>query len=122
MSFGFAALFLATVGLYGVMSFSVSRRTQEIGVRMAMGAGAGDVLKMVLRQGLWQVVIGVLLGLGLGVGLGTAMQLLLFQVRPYDPVIFTIIAVVLGGTGLVACLVPARRAAAVDPMVALRYQ
>lgn len=122
MSFGFAALFLATVGLYGVMSFSVSRRTQEIGVRMAMGAGAGDVLKMVLRQGLWQVVIGVLLGLGLGVGLGTAMQLLLFQVRPYDPVIFTIIAAVLGGTGLVACLVPARRAAAVDPMVALRYQ
>jgi predicted permease len=119
---GFASLFLATVGLYGVMAFSVRRRTQEIGVRMAVGAGSGDVLSMILKQGLWQIGAGILLGVGLGYTLGSAMALLLFGVRPYDPWVFTAITLVLGGTGLLACLVPARRAAAVDPMVALRHQ
>jgi ABC-type antimicrobial peptide transport system permease subunit len=122
MAFGVAALFLATVGLYGVMAFSVSRRTQEIGVRMAMGAGARDVLLMVLRQGLWQIMAGILLGGGLGMALGSAMTLLLFRVSPYDPRILAAIAAVLAGTAVLACLVPARRAAAVDPMAALRYQ
>jgi putative ABC transport system permease protein len=122
MAFGVAALFLATVGLYGVMAFSVSRRTQEIGVRMAMGAGAWEVLLMVLRQGLWQIVVGMLLGGGLGIGLGSAMSLLLFRVSPYDPRILIAIAAVLAGTAVLACLVPARRAAAVNPMTALRYQ
>jgi putative ABC transport system permease protein len=122
MAFGVAALFLATVGLYGVMAFSVSRRTQEIGVRMAMGAGARDVLLMVLRQGLWQIMGGILLGGGLGMALGSAMTLLLFRVSPYDPRILAAIAAVLAGTAVLACLVPARRAAAVDPMAALRYQ
>jgi hypothetical protein len=122
MAFGFAALFLATVGLYGVMAFSVSRRTQEIGVRMAMGAGARDVLLMVMRQGLWQIVAGIVLGAGLGIALGSAATLLLYRVSPYDPVILLAIASVLAATALLACLVPARRAAAVDPMVALRYQ
>ena len=87
MAFGVAALFLATVGLYGVMAFSVSRRTQEIGVRMAMGAGARDVLVMVMRQGLWQIVTGIVLGAGLGVALGSAATLMLYRVSPYDPVI-----------------------------------
>jgi predicted permease len=122
LAFGFAALFLATVGLYGVMAFSVSRRTQEIGVRMAMGAGASDVLAMVMRQGLWQIGLGIGLGAGLGVGLGSAMSVLLYRVSPFDPLILTGIALVLATTAIVACLVPARRAAAVDPMVALRYQ
>jgi putative ABC transport system permease protein len=122
MAFGVAALFLATVGLYGVMAFSVSRRTQEIGVRMAIGAGARDVLLMVLRQGLWQIAIGIVLGAGLGVALGSAATLMLFRVSPYDPVILVAIATVLGATAGLACLVPARRAASVDPMTALRYQ
>ncbi|HTM32175.1 MAG TPA: ABC transporter permease [Vicinamibacterales bacterium] len=122
MAFGIAALFLATVGLYGVMAFSVSRRTQEIGVRMAMGAAARDVLLMVLRQGAWQVGIGIVLGAGLGIGLGSFATLLLFHVSPYDPAILLMIASVLAATALGACLVPARRAASVDPMVALRYQ
>jgi predicted permease len=122
MAFGVAALFLATVGLYGVMAFSVSRRTQEIGVRMALGAGASDVLLMVLGQGAWQIATGILLGAGLGIALGSAARLLLYHVSPYDPIILTAIAAVLAATALLACLIPARRAAAVDPMVALRHQ
>jgi putative ABC transport system permease protein len=122
MAFGVAALFLATVGLYGVMAFSVSRRTQEIGVRMAMGAGARDVLIMVLGQGVRQIVTGILLGAGLGIALGSAATLLLYRVSPYDPIILTAIAAVLAAAALLACLIPARRAAAVDPMVALRHQ
>jgi putative ABC transport system permease protein len=122
MAFGVAALFLATVGLYGVMAFSVGRRTQEIGIRMAMGAGARDVLVMVLRQGMWQIAAGILLGAGLGVALGSFAAILLFHVSPYDPMILVTIAGVLAAASLLACLVPARRAASVDPMVALRYQ
>ncbi len=119
---GFAALFLATVGLYGVMAFSVSRRTQEIGVRMAVGARSSDVLRMVMRQGMWQIVGGLTIGVGLGLALGKAMSLLFFRVSPYDPRILVTIAIVLAGTAVLACLVPARRASAVDPMVALRHQ
>ena len=120
LAFGFAALFLATVGLYGVMAFSVSRRTQEIGFRMAVGAGASDVLLMVMRQGLWQIGFGLALGVGLGVALGSAMSLLLYRVSPYDPVVLIGITLVLTGTAMLACYVPARRASIVDPMVALR--
>ncbi len=122
LAFGFAAMFLATVGLYGVMAFSVRRRTQEIGIRMALGAGTGDVLRMVLEQGFWQIAIGIVLGIGLGAALGSAMTVLLFRVRPHDPWIFTTIALVLAATGMAACLIPARRAASVDPMAALRRQ
>lgn len=121
-AFGGAALFLATVGLYGVMAFSVSRRTQEVGVRMAMGARGRDVLAMVLRQGLVQVTIGMLLGVGLGAALGSAMSALLVSVSPYDARIFLGVAAVLTATAVAACLVPARRAAGLDPMVALRRQ
>ncbi len=121
-AFGFAALFLATVGLYGVMAFSVSRRTQEVGVRMAMGARSRDVLTMVLRQGFMQVALGIVLGAGLGVGLGLAMKALLFDVSAYDVRVFVAVALVLTLTALAACLVPARRAAGLDPMVALRRQ
>jgi len=122
MTFGFAALFLATVGLYGVMAFAVSRRTQEIGVRMALGAAGRDVLRLVLRQGLVQVGAGMALGIGLAAALGSAMQLLFFDVSPHDPLTYLVVGAVLGGTGLIACLVPARRASRVDPMEALRVQ
>jgi putative ABC transport system permease protein len=125
MAFGLAALFLATVGLYGVMAFSVTKRTQEIGVRMAIGAGSRDVLRLMLRQGLWQVVLGMSIGVGLAYLLAKALMTgpgLFFDVTAGEPRIFAVIAVVLGVTGLLACLIPARRASRVDPMVALRYQ
>jgi putative ABC transport system permease protein len=121
-AFGVAALFLATVGLYGVMAFSVSKRTQEIGVRMAVGAESGDVLRMVLRQGAWQIGAGVFLGLGLAAVLANAMQLMFFQVSPYDSPTFAAVGLLLLVTGLAAAFVPARRAARVDPMTALRVQ
>jgi ABC-type antimicrobial peptide transport system permease subunit len=104
------------------MAFSVSRRTQEIGVRMAVGAGAADVLRMVLRQGAWQVASGVAIGLGVALVLANAMRLMFFQVSPYDGPTFLAVGALLLVTGLAAAFVPARRAARVDPMAALRVQ
>ncbi len=118
--FGVAALFMATVGLYGVMAFSVSKRTSEIGVRLAVGAGTGDVMRMVLTQGARQVAVGIVAGLGLAVLLARAMQIMFFQVSPYEPRAFVAVAVLLMLTGLAAAFVPARRASRVDPMTALR--
>jgi predicted permease len=122
MAFGGAALFLATVGLYGVMSFAVAKRTQEIGVRMAMGASGSDVLRLVMHQGVWQVVLGLTIGLGLAFALASAMTALLFGVTASEPFMYVVVAAALGATGLMACAIPARRAARVDPMVALRVQ
>ncbi len=122
MVFGAAALFLAAVGLYGVMAFSVSRRTAEVGIRMALGAEAGQVLGLVLRQGLGQVLIGVVLGLGLAILISRGMELMLFEVSPNDPGVFALVSAVLVGTGLLASAVPARRATRVDPVVALRSE
>ncbi|HKI00351.1 MAG TPA: ABC transporter permease [Thermoanaerobaculia bacterium] len=122
MAFGFAALFLATVGLYGVLAFSVSRRTQEVGIRMALGAQAGEVLRLIFRQGATQLAVGMALGLALGLGLSKLLQAILFGVEPWDPTIFIAVALVLGATGAAACLIPARRAAKVDPMMAMRYE
>lgn len=120
--FGLAGLFLATVGLYGVMAFSVQRRTREVGVRMALGAGGSRILGLVLRQGATQLALGTFLGLGLALGLARGIQLILFRVEPWDPGIFATIAAVLILTGLTAALVPARRAVAVDPVAALRQE
>ena len=122
MIFGISALFLAAVGLYGVMSFSVSRRTTEMGVRMALGAQGAQVLRMILRQGLGQIVIGLVLGVGLAVLISRGLQMVLFQVNPNDPVVYIVITGVLALTGLAASTVPAKRATAVDPMVALRQE
>ena len=122
MAFGVAALFLAAVGLYGVMSFSVSRRTPEVGIRMALGAEGGQVLGLILRQGMAQVALGITLGLVLAFFLSRALGLLLFQVSPNDPTVFGAIVVLLGLTGLLASVIPARRATRVDPMVALRSE
>jgi putative ABC transport system permease protein len=121
MVFGGAALFLAAVGLYGVMSTSVSNRTREMGVRMALGAERSNVLGLIMRQGLLQLGIGLTLGLALAVGVSNLLQMLLFDVNPRDPLTFVGIALVLTGTAAAACFVPARRATRVDPMHALRY-
>ncbi|HEX6306857.1 MAG TPA: ABC transporter permease [Longimicrobiales bacterium] len=121
MVFGAAALFLAAVGLYGVMSTSVRQRTREMGVRMALGAQRGDVRRLVMRQGLIQLAIGLVLGLGLALLVSNLLQMLLFEVNPRDPAIFLSIGVVLTATAATACLVPALRATRVDPMHALRY-
>ena len=119
--FGFAALLLATIGVYGVMSFAVTRRTQEVGVRMALGAGARDVLHLFLRQGALQVGVGVVLGLGLAILLSRGLRIVLFQVDTRNPLMFAGVMTALALTGLVAVLIPARRATRVDPVVALRY-
>jgi predicted permease len=122
MVFGFVALFLASVGLYAVMAFSVRRRTQEVGVRMALGAEAGDVLRLILRQGMTQLAAGAVLGLGLAWWLARTLRTILFQVDPADPLTFSIILAMLALTGLLATIVPARRATRVDPAWALRYE
>lgn len=120
--FGAAALFLATVGLYGVLAFSVSQRTHEVGLRVALGAAPGDVTRLVMRQGLRQLVTGTVIGLLLAAGLGRLMSFVLYQVEPLDPVVFGGIAVILMVTGMVASYLPARRATRVDPLVAMRSE
>lgn len=122
MIFGFIALFLASVGLYAVMAFSVSRRTRELGIRMALGARARDVVRMVFRQGLLQLGVGMTAGLALAFAVARVMSVLLFDVQPRDPAVFGSVVGVLALAGLLACLLPARRATRVDPMVALRSE
>jgi ABC-type antimicrobial peptide transport system permease subunit len=102
------------------MSFAVRRRMSEIGVRMALGASQGNILRMVMNQGLLQVGIGVILGGGLGIFLGKLLTQLLYGVKPWDPLVLSATFVVLSVSGLIACLVPARRAAKIDPLIALR--
>jgi putative ABC transport system permease protein len=116
------ALFLATAGVYGVTAYSVSRRTREIGVRMALGARPADVLAMVLRQGLRTVLIGIIIGFAGSLAVTRAIQSLLFGVRATDPLTFAAVAALLIAAAWLACWFPARRAAKVDPMVALRYE
>lgn len=120
MTFGVAALFLASVGLYGVMAFGVKQRTGEIGVRMAMGANRGTVLRMILWQGLWRVALAVAVGLVPGYGVGILMEGLLENVSPSDPLVLSVTAITLLISGALASLAPALRAASVDPIVALR--
>ena len=122
MIFGAIALFLAAVGLYAVMANSVGRRTREVGIRMALGAKPGDVIAMVVRQGAWQLSIGMLAGLTLALGVAQLMKVVLFDVQPRDPVIFGGVVTVLTIAGLLASLIPARRATRVDPLMALRSE
>jgi putative ABC transport system permease protein len=120
--FGVIGLTLSTVGIYGVMAYSVTQRTQEIGIRMALGAQMTDVLRMVLTQGLKLTVIGVLIGLAASFVLTRVLKTLLFGVTPMDPVTFVLVSLLLVASALVACYIPARRATKVDPLVALRYE
>ena len=120
MIFGVIALFLASVGLYAVMSFAVSRRVREVGIRMALGAQARDVVRMIFGTGAWQLGIGLVLGLGLAYGVANLLTIILFDVQPRDPTVFGSVVVVLSMAGVAACLIPARRATRVDPLVALR--
>jgi predicted permease len=118
--FGVLGLVLAAVGLYGVMAYTVEQRTSEIGVRMAMGADRGQVIKMVLRAAFSQIGIGLALGIPAAVGAGRLMNHQLFGVKPWDPIILALAALILVLAALLASAIPARRAAGVEPMVALR--
>jgi putative ABC transport system permease protein len=121
---GFAALalVLAAVGIFGVMSCNVSQRTQEMGVRLALGAQPRDVLALVLRQGMLLAGLGMAIGLAAALALGQSIRSLLFQVDAADPATLSAVAVLLAVVALAACWIPARRATRVDPLAALRYE
>jgi predicted permease len=121
-AFGLIALALSAIGIYGVMSYSVSQRTREIGVRVALGAARRDVVGMVVGRGMRLAGIGLVIGLAAALGAGQLLRTQLVGVGPRDPLTFTAIALLLGAVALGASWIPARRAARVDPMVALRYE
>jgi ABC-type antimicrobial peptide transport system permease subunit len=120
--FGGLGLVLAAVGLFGVLAYMVERRTGEIGVRMALGADRGRVVGMVLAGAFWQVCIGLGIGIPAAVGAGKFMTVQLFDVQPWDPVMLAITTLLLGVGALVASMIPAWRAACVEPMAALRTE
>ena len=118
--FGVVALFMAAVGLYGVIAFSVSRRTQELGIRMALGAHGKDIIRLILRNASLQLAIGMAAGIGLGAAMGRPLQIMLYDVSPGDPSVYVATIVTLGFAGLLACVLPARRATQVDLVDALK--
>jgi ABC-type antimicrobial peptide transport system permease subunit len=119
---GLFGLLLATIGLYGVIAYSVSRRTREIGIRMAIGADRGEVLRLVLRQGAGLTMIGVALGSALALVLSPVLQGQLVGVNPRDPMVFLAVPLLLSTVSLLACYVPAHRAARTHPLSALRQE
>jgi putative ABC transport system permease protein len=121
-SFGALALVLAAIGIYGVLSYSVSRRTREIGVRLALGATRADVLRVVMREGLTMTTVGVVIGIGAAIGLSRFLAGLLYQISPADPLTHLAVAATLMLVAVAATAVPARRATRVDPLVSLRAE
>ncbi len=120
--FAGTALLLAAIGLYGVISYSVAQRTRELGIRMALGAQRRDVLKLVVREGMTLVALGVVIGLAASLALTRLIASLLFGISATDPITFAALALALGAIALLACLLPARRASQVNPIVALRTE
>ena len=121
-AFGFLALILAAVGVYGVLAYTTQQRTHELGIRMALGAEPATIFGLVLRQGALLAILGIAIGLGASLVLTRAMASQLFGVSPSDPLTYAVVGILLLGVALVACYIPARRAMRVDPMVALRYE
>jgi ABC-type antimicrobial peptide transport system permease subunit len=122
VAFGVVALVLAGIGLYAVIAFSVTRREREMGIRMALGATALDVLRVIGREGTRQVVIGTVIGLAVGAGIAQLGRAALFEVAPHDPLMYLAVVGTLAIVGVAACVVPALRATRVDPVVVLRAE
>jgi len=120
--FGVLALVLACVGLYGLLAYEVTRRTREIGIRVALGAQAGDALRLVIQQGLVLALVGAVLGVGVALGVTRYLKSMLYEVQANDPVTIVVVAVLLVLVALAACFIPARRATTVDPIIALRCE
>ncbi len=121
-AFSILALLLAAIGIYGVLAYAVADRTREIGIRMALGAGKSDITRMLLRRTLFLVMLGVGIGAVGALALTRVLSRFLFDVKPTDPGTFLTVTAILAATGIVACLLPARRATRVDPVVALRWE
>jgi len=120
--FGILALILACIGIYGIMAYAVARRTNEIGIRMALGAQSNRVLRMILREASWMAIVGVVIGLGIAVAMGRLIASMLYGLKPYDPITLGSAALLLVIVALAASWIPARRAASVDPIKALRHE
>jgi putative ABC transport system permease protein len=122
LAFGVVALMLSAVGLYSVMAYIVSQRTREVGIRMALGAKRGDVLKLITREGMKMAAIGVVIGFAISLALARVLSSVLIGVGAYDVTTFILVPVLLGAVAFIACLVPARRATKVNQVVAVRYE
>ncbi len=122
MAFGFCALFLAAAGLYGVMSFSVTQRTREMGVRSALGAGGLQLVALIMRRSVVQLAIGLFFGLALALLASSALQPVLYKVNPRDLAVFVVVVLTLGAASLIATYLPARRVTRIDPVVALSVE